>query len=67
MAAKSQRQKQGTDLIRSSDSHIEDIHLGISLFHLNAEESIIQYSFPSTYLLLAWSKNTVVRFEPWKC
>ena len=38
----------------------------ISLFHLNAEESIIQYSFPSTYLLLAQSKNTEVRFEPRK-
>lgn len=61
-AAESQRQKQGSDSIRSSDSHVEDIHLGISLFHLNAEESIIQYSFPSIYLLLAWSKNTVVRF-----
>lgn len=66
MAAESQRQKQGSDLIRLSDSHVEDIHLGISLFHLNAEESIIQYSFPSTYLLLAQSKNTEVRFEPRK-
>lgn len=65
--AESQRQKQGSDLIRPSDSHVVDIHLGISLFPLNAEESTMLYSFPSTYLLLAPSKNTVVRFEPRKC